>query len=313
MRLHASLLAAVITCFSPLPSHADIAPEPMSGGISLSSPGHKKTDIALVDNTVKIKVTPQRCTTQAFFRLHNTGKATELEVGFPLLYKGESTDFQVFADGVLLKFKDRVEHTQTPIGQKITQHWKVWRMRFKAGQTQRVEARYSNPPAPGSTDRLTGIGYPSYRKWRRTGFDYNLRDYGHPESVELHEWIAIKQVSYVLVSGSYWKGPIGRCRVEVDISEVPSDSFVDVQPPAHYFSAQKVVWDWSKVEPRYNVAVTFMGASPQQTMPYLETIATRQPEDEALLQTLTAFKKDFADAQTVNERRRQFAWRKKDN
>lgn len=64
-------------------ARADVAPNPLSGGISLETTGREPTEITLRHNTVKIKVTPQLCTTRAFFRLHNMGAATALEVGFP--------------------------------------------------------------------------------------------------------------------------------------------------------------------------------------------------------------------------------------
>ncbi len=292
----------------PLVAQADIAPDPMSGGISLEAPGSSKTEIALLHNTIKMQVSPNLCKTRAFFRLHNTGKIVDLEVGFPLMYEGEAADFKVFVDNEPVVFKDKTQEDKTPIGQKFIRRWKVWEMKFEADQTYLVEVRYSNTPSAGYSATLDYEEYPFYNHWRDTGFDYDLSDFGYNESISLHDSVKIKTVRYILTTGSYWKGPIERCRVEASIESVATDSIVEVQPPAKSFSPKQLVWEWKNVEPARNVALTFVGGlSPRQTIiPYLEKIAAKNPQDATLQETLIKLRKDFPNDHKINERQKSF-------
>lgn len=284
-------------------ARADIAPNPLSGGISLQTTGREPTEIALRHNTVKIKVTPQLCTTRAFFRLHNTGAPVRLEVGFPLMYKGESKDFQLFIDDKAATFRDKIEHGFTPIKQPYVRHWKAWNMKFEAGQTQLVEVRYSNPPSEGYSDNLAQWGRtPFYQNWIATLFDYDVADFGYSKSEKLSDWTKVKMMEYVLVSGSYWKGPIERCRVEADIEEIPTDGIIDVFPAAQLMSPRQIVWQWRDVEPQSNIRFVFMGVSPRrQIMPMLEKILRANPDDEPVRKTLDLMTRDFAEGGVIDK------------
>ncbi len=309
MRTLALFLASIVgsSCL-PFAVQADIAPDPMSGGVSLEVPGSSQTEIALRHNTVKIQVSPSRCKTRAFFRLHNTGKDTNLEVGFPLTRKGEAADFQVFVDNKSIGFNDKTKEGTTPIGQKRIRRWKAWTMNFAPNATHLVEVRYSNQLSEGWSRNLSDFYYPTYREWETTGKDYNVGDYGYKERAELHDWLQIKQAEYILVTGSYWKGPIERCRVEVDVENVATDSIADVQPPPKSFSPRQIVWQWNNVELPRNIGIVFVGGlSPRRTIiPYVEKIAAQNPQDEKIQTTLTMMKQDFPNEQKEKERQNSF-------
>jgi len=293
MKIHHFYATAFLCC--SMSARADIAPEPISGGISLEVPGSSQTEIALVHNTVKMQISPTLCKTRAFFRLHNTGKGTSLEVGFPLVYKGEAADFQVFINDKLVPFKDKTKETKVVPWKTVTLRWKVWPMKFKEGATHLVEVRYSNPPSEGWSTAMEE--YSAYSNVRKTGLDYDLSKYGNDEPILLSDWLKIKTVRYILVTGSYWKGPIERCRVEADIQAVAVDSMIEVLPEAKSFSSQKVAWEWKNVEPARNVALTFVGGvSPlEEIVPYLEKIAAQNPDDEKITETTAKMKQDFTD------------------
>jgi hypothetical protein len=311
MNTQTLLLSLLAWVLSLLPAQADVAPEPMSGGISLEVPGNGQTKIALLHNTVKLHISPRLCKTRAFFRLYNMGEATELEVGFPLIYEGEAADFKVLVDDEPVAFEDRTKEDKTPVGQPYTRRWKMWRMSFNRSQTHLVEVRYSNTPVHDWSAKLSDTGtYPAYYQWRATGKDYNIGDFGYKERIELREWVIAKAVRYILVTGSYWKGPVERCRVEVDMEGITMDSIVEVRPPAQSFSPQQIVWEWKNVEPAHNIALIFVGGvSPRQTIiPYLEKIAAHHPQDEKLQDTLRMMKQDFAE-EKIRERQKSFVQR----
>ena len=276
-------------------ARADIAPNPLSGGISLQTTGTEQTDIALRHNTVFIRVTPESCTTRAFFLLKNTGAKTNLEVGFPLMHEGESANFQLFVDDRAAEFRDKTEQYVGRYGFERERYWKAWDMEFDAGQTRLVEVRYSNPPAEGTSANLEYFGrYPYYANWIATEFDYDVADFGYGKSEPLSDWVKVRMMEYVLVTGSYWRGPIERCRVEVDISEVKTDAIIDVFPAAQEMSPTKIVWHWENVEPARNVNFVFLKRSPHRViMPYLKSILESDPADESIGETLKLMKSDF--------------------
>lgn len=296
-------------CFSLMPVAADIAPRPRSGGVSLVVPGQAKTDIALVHNTVQMSISPSLCKTRAFFRLHNTGAPVTLEVGFPLVRSEESADFQVWIDEKPQTFEYREQEQTFNAGgrlRKSTQRWKLWPMSFQADQTRLVEVRYSNPPAPTSSIALGTLEYPSFRRWRVTGRDYDLQDAGYETAANLRDWLAIEGVSYILVSGSYWKGPIEKCRVEVELEDLSPECIVEVTPPAHSLSPSRLVWEWQNTEPARNVDITFVGAAPRsKTIPWLEKLVALHPEDPDLRTTLNAMREDFGE-EKIDKRQRSF-------
>jgi len=292
-------------------ARADIAPDPMSGGISLETPGTTKTSIVLTHNTVQLKIAPNLCRTRAWFRLHNTGAATFLRVGFPLMYQGEAADFKVWIDGQPQIFNDRVWTGKVQAGpmiKTVTRRWKVWPMTFEADETHLVEVRYSNAPSEGFSYTLQNGSYPTADFPRREGRElYDAGDFGYPQRVGISEWTTMKTVQYILISGSYWKGAIGRCRVEADISDLPTDGITDVLPPAQSFSARQIVWEWKNVEPDRNIRIDFVGASPRRTViPTLEKIAAKYPQDQTVRDSLQQMKKDFPDAATIRKRQSQF-------
>lgn len=308
MKIDFPLLAAAWVSFaSPSFLRADIAPNPMSGGVNLQVPGNGKTEIVLVHNTVQLKVSPARCWTRAFFRLHNTGPATELDVGFPFSYEGEAADFELSIDNQTVKHSEQTETGKTPIGQPVKRWWKVWNMTFATDETHLVEVRYSNVLNGFIPTSNVPDYYPFVREWRAEGKDYSLRDYGCSEAIGLHDAVMAKSVSYMLITGSYWKGPIERCRVEAEIEDVPTDSIVDVWPAATSFSAERIVWEWKHVDPANNVVFTFVGNySPRGvTIPVMEQIAAQNPADAPLRETLELMKRDFSE-ENIKLRRKRF-------
>ncbi|HEX9995701.1 MAG TPA: hypothetical protein VGB45_01045 [Abditibacterium sp.] len=302
-------IALVGTSYSVTAARADIAPDPMSGGISLGVMGKEKTDVSLIHNTVKLQISPSLCKTRAWFRLKNTGPASGFEVGFPLNYQGEAKDFEVWIDGKAQKVEDRAIQYQVPINRLKTRYWKIFPMKFKAKETLLAEVRYSNAPPQGWATTLNSQqgAYPLFSKWRRTGFSYSLADFGIKEGGQMHDWVALRTVQYILVSGSEWKGPIERCRVEANIENIAPDALTDVRPPAHFVSPRQLKWEWKQVNPAENIVINFMGHAPLETIAVLEKIAAKHPDDEAVAETLKAMKIDFPDAATIRERQKSFA------
>lgn len=95
-------------------------------------------------------------------------------------------------------------------------------------------------------------------------------------------------------------------RVEADTQAIATHSVLDVRPPAQAFSSKQLVWEKKDIDPVVNPTISFLGASPNQIIFYLEKIALQHPGDEMLRDTLKEMKRDFPDARKITERQKSF-------
>lgn len=110
------LLILLISLFSPIPAHADMAPPEGPPGTNIV-PGKENTQVRMVAETVTLTVLPNpapeflgQARTEAIFTMRNLGTETEtMQARFPLTFPGfvgdpakgnqEIKDFRVFVDG----------------------------------------------------------------------------------------------------------------------------------------------------------------------------------------------------------------------
>lgn len=116
----------------------------------------------------------------------------------------------------------------------------------------------------------------------------------------------LNMMEYILVTGSYWKGPIERCRIEVDIESLAFDAISDVFPAAQSMTASRILWSWTNVEPPRNIQLIFLQDSPAKIISCWEKIAEQHPSDLALRDNLALLKTDFQDEAKVRERQKKF-------
>ena len=290
MKLWIILLASTLMAHI---ARADIAPNPMSGGVSIEVPGQSQTEIVLERNTVKMRVSPSLCRTRAWFKLRNTGPATQLEVGFPFRFEDEVADFRAWVDNDQQVIEDRTRErkVQTFKGKRLfVDRWKLWPMTFAHDETKLVEVRYSNLTAE------TGSPYENLKGG-------SGRAPRGQESL-LNDLLSARQIEYTLVTGTYWKGPIGHCRVELLLDGIPDDAVVALIPPAHRFGENQIVWEWSglKQEPQGNIAAVFFTTSPTTNIiPVLDRFYN-PGANESFAAEVKSFKEDFLDPYKSKER-----------
>src|SRR5438046_2512617 len=89
----------VLALVYPRTALADIAPSPLSGGTNLVSKGFEKTNVAMVDEVVKLRVSREACHVDVVFTMTNKGDAAEtMQVGFPFFRPDELKDFKATID-----------------------------------------------------------------------------------------------------------------------------------------------------------------------------------------------------------------------
>lgn len=204
LNLALALIVQLIACQS---SRADVAPEPISGGITIGiCSGNPITSVMLESEEVRLDLYPDNCETSAKFVLHNTGRDCNLEVGFPDEAGEGGTilqDFHAFVEGqpvtVTRKFVEKTDWAK----RQRSYPWLVWNMNFKAGQTSHVEVAYHNRPRKNFSMSIKGSGI-STVLGEHNAF---VRD------------CKLRTVRYILDTGSYWFGVIKTCDITAKFHE----------------------------------------------------------------------------------------------
>jgi hypothetical protein len=244
-------------------ARADVGPNP-SNGVSISSPGQSPTDIELTDEVVEMLISQSTCSVTAVFHLKNTGTQTTMKVGFPSsswLVRTSLDNFRTWIDGAPVSdINDtKVSDTSAAPTQRDS-YWKEWTMGFSPGQIREVKVAYESP---------------LYRD--KHNFTFCDSDWWSPE---LEDKMSSKDVQYILVTGSYWKGSIGQCKIiaNLDGLNCHDNSFTfNLKPSAQ--SDRQAVWEWSNFEPKQNLHIGLLPYSQKKLIAELETIYKTHPAD----------------------------------
>lgn len=255
------LTIAMHSVLSPL--RADVSPDPANGGlpfVRFSDGTKRETRVSMQHEIVKLKVTAERCDVHVVFTMRNTGDAAEeMPVGFPMGYKGELEDFAASINGVLAIARDKTVTHRTVFkrdGEDFVRerdsHWKLWSMSFPPMKDVKIEVSYSTPLRDiyGYSVNFGGISLNSIVQ--------RQLDTDEAKAIEsLKERLAVRQVKYVLVTGSGWHGPIGHCRVEVDFEGITTANLVpqwNRDPTALTVeSPQRATWEKKDFEPKHDI------------------------------------------------------------
>ena len=185
-------------------------------------------DIEIVAETVMVQPGKAGWDANCIFILRNTGKATEIQVGFPDMTdegpgadvsKGTIQNFRCFVDGEEVNV-ERKTGVQNPLNPDLKYPFAfIWKMSFKGGQTRKLANTYS----------FRGVG---------------ISD----GSVEL---------IYILQTGSLWKGTIENAVIEFDLGKYDPLLFYSIEPPGYTIERNKIVWNLSDFEPKRNIIIFF--------------------------------------------------------
>ena len=265
---------------------ADIAPDPLSGGKNLAIRGREKTKVAMVDEIVKLRVSRDTCQTDVVFTMKNIGtKAETMQVGFPYYYPDEMNGFQAIVDGKPIEVANATDKgTKGTLDEpgSYPVHWKTWNTTFAPDQPVKVAVSYSTKLK--ERDLLTQFDE----------FElYALRDLlQKDDQPRAKKKFASRNLEYILVTGSHWSGPIGRCRIEVTLQEMTTENLAFGSPSFEKQKAvitqDKIVWDLKDYEPQGNVQFTL---TPDLTrtdlLKLLEQYRKKQPHEPNITRILS--------------------------
>ena len=294
-RLHLPrLLAACLALSRGTAAFADIAPDPLSGGKNLAIKGREKTNVAMVEEVVKLKLSKDACHVDVVFTMKNTGNKYEtMQVGFPNNYADELKDFKASVQGKAVEFKTVKETTpdKSPDGfpSQRTTYWQLWEMTFPPEKPVTITVSYSTKVAFRSTWMVGS------RSIENSLGELVPKD----DRAALEQQLASRHVEYILKTGGHWSGPIGRCRIEVTFAGMTSDNLELNSPRFEREQAtitrDKVVWDLKDYEPKSDVHLSITpGINRKETLALLEKFHKSHPHDPALTEMLAEYLIAFA-------------------
>jgi hypothetical protein len=253
-----ALSASVVLCLigSSPDSSPDIAPNPVPRkGEALAPRG--ATSVAMVAETVTIRLKEDTAEVDAEFTMKNTGTAAEtLEVGFPTAAQPGS--YSVSKDGVKVKswgpatierFVAKVDGAEVKAESKDAERhgkdgyrgWLCWPMTYEAGQTRTVSVAY-----------VVATNDPYYG-----------------QSTALRE----RQVAYILKTGAGWHGPIGSARVILELGRFTQKHVAKLVPEPTKKTETSCEWKLENFEPDADVLVEY-----RQFADAIETVAALGPK-----------------------------------
>jgi hypothetical protein len=282
----AALQLACLAVLWPSLAGADIAPDPLSGGVSLGRNGGATESVAMAAETVRLTITDSKCSTVANFTMKNvTGRTIDMEVGFPFAYEGDLQDFVAKVDGQEVKdVRDRRTSRR--------RLWKVWTMTFPAGETTMVEVSYDNQLQSRYSWSVGLGGHPVDRTLLDAASDV--------ERAQLENRLVCNHAKYILKTGRGWAGPIGRCRIEVTLDGFTTDHLLPRYPyplsengerrHAPVVGENTIVWDVKDYEPESDISLQFTPhISQQEAVALLQRFHQRSPENPYVVKNLAGY------------------------
>jgi len=185
--------------------------------------------VEMTAEEVFVSVGEESSTFDCRFTFKNTGPDQTVLMGFPEIelpkwVSGDPAlhDFQAFIDGTPVAVKkEKAESSQKSEYQNIEiSYSSFWAMEvpFKANEIKEVRNIY----------RVT-----------------NHRDVSN-------------NICYILKTGSYWKGPIGKIRIVFHFeNNMPPCEITRIIPGTYHFEGDDLVWEWTDLEPGGDINIYY--------------------------------------------------------
>lgn len=202
-----------------LNTKADIAPNPIRAkGIAVLQP----TDIRMIYEKVTVDLTLDSSFVHCYFRLHNEGKAINIQIGYPNMsyfsnndpHNLKMTPISVFENGE--KRDDINSYVPDSVNfrnnDNYNKPWYLWDTNFGANETKVIVVTYSLPKGMVKNEL--------YYK-----FDY------------------------LLSTGAGWKGKIGEAEIIVNLKNIDKDLILKTSPANFTSTNNQIVWKLHNIEP----------------------------------------------------------------
>ena len=270
LRIPALAIPALLTLAGSV--LADIAPDPLTGGLSLAPYGSETTRVRMVSENVLVRVFQDEIVAVAEFQMFNEGDADSMEVGFPYAYEGNFTDFHAFVNGREVMVRDG---KQENVGRKkVTVLWKTWDMVFEKNEGVAVRVEYKTKP---------------YEHGRALIWTDQYISMPEEEIAAAQELTREGQVSYTLDTGAGWNGILDSCRVEIELVDKDSGNIKTYYPKDGVLSGNRVVWNYRDYEPSSRVVVVYYpDIHVEDVQPFMLGLVEKYPDDPYLASSVAS-------------------------
>lgn len=222
-----SLIITMI-CISDV--FADIAPNPIAGKGIITN---QQTTVRMVSERVVVDLYKDSSVVECHFFMKNEGKKQQINIGFPEMNfhhfeSPSNTDWSSFfvqengkeiksierytPDSILQKEMKRFAGKVKPYYEK--QPWYLWNSEFTEGETKIIDVRYSLP---------SGV--------IKNGSKY---------------------FTYLLNTGSGWKGSIDTAEVIVNLKDFSKELILKTMPENYKIADNQISWKFTNLEPTTN-------------------------------------------------------------
>lgn len=207
-------LLALVVCYNT-EIKADIAPNPVQAkGISVKYP----TEIKMTYEKVTVYLTLDSSFVHCYFKLHNEGKAENIQIGYPNMnmspYTLLNTKFapiNVYQNG---KKRDNINLSPPDIDSLRTNNnsWYLWNTHFDENETMEIEVTYSLPH----------------------GIVKNNLYY---------------KFDYLLSTGAGWRGNIDTAEIIINLKNFDMNLILNTTPENYSVSGNQIIWKLYNIEP----------------------------------------------------------------
>ncbi len=245
-------------------ARADIAPNPIFGGLSITTPATNESAIALVSESVVLTVnTNNTVDTCAEFFLKNLGSTTNLTVGFPHFYTTDFLSFSASVSGTPVVCRtDKVTHN---FGRKTqTTFWELWDMQIDSQEVVHVVVNYTSKL--WLTREIITMSH--FSSW-----------YKGKEEEDILKKTRIGKLEYILTTGAHWNGSIGKATIRVDLSALSFPTIKDTSPQDAMIREHEVIWEMDNFEPQSNIRLSFFLSGPFNKLKLLQSLHNQHPDD----------------------------------
>lgn len=268
------VVASVVTLLGlrAAPAPADIAPDP-EYGTSLAPWG--PCGVRMADEHVTIRLEKERVLVKAAFTLVNGDKPARLRVGFPDTVTSSRWSSDVSeppepGDPKLLEFRARVDGQEQAVTPRYYQEKVGPLERGELAEAFRAKERAleqaATPEEKARLQKEIEQARETYGWWSSAGWLTWQMDFaaGATRTVEVtyrtsyrgayrRELLGAAGFDYILKTGAFWDGVIGRALVDVELGEGLVHAQVDLEPAGAVKTSTGWRWDWKDLEPTFDV------------------------------------------------------------
>jgi len=283
----------------PTPAGPALADDASLGRVGDGVQPLHQTEVQMVAEEVRVKVSPERSEVEATFTLLNRGPAVNLLVGFPQALEQAGPERAEFGDDTALHdFRAWVGGREVPA-----------KLEKAATGGQGSQAGERSPPESGPH------ALPPYPAWYT--FPVSLAS---GEKVEVRNTYWVKntawsngevETGYILQSGATWAGRIGRGRVELVLEGIEPYQVIGARPGNWRLEKENTyVWEFADWEPDQDITLHFSNC------PGPAFYLLVRPEIEALFrdsryaESLPLLEQALRDASLADEERQALLFRK---